>query len=94
MENDRRKEPRPTRGLRVLSEDDVVVNRAKEHIGPTRFCLSRHRDGSVTFGLEISGIEGGWLQIESQTIRLEPDDDLLAISEAFALIAKGGKPQP
>lgn len=94
MENDDRKAPRPTRGLRVLSDNDIVVNRAYEYIGATRFCISRHRDGSVTFGVEIAGIVGGWLQVESETIRLEPDDDLLAISEAFALIAKGGKLQP
>jgi len=94
MENDERKVPRPTRGLRILSEDDIVINRAYECIGATRFCISRHRDGSVTFGVESAGLIAGWSQNEWQTIRLEPDDDLLAISEAFALIAKGGKLQP
>lgn len=68
--------------------------RAYECIGATRFCISRHRDGSVTFGVESAGLIAGWSQNEWQTIRLEPDDDLLAISEAFALIAKGGKLQP
>lgn len=83
---------RPTRGLRILSEDDIVINRAYECM--TRFRISRHRDGSVTFGVESAGFDGGWTENDRQTIRLEPDDDLLAISEVFALIAKGGKLTP
>jgi len=66
---------RAERGLRVLVDGEcVAIHRAHVCIGATRFCLTRNRDGSVTFGVEGKGL-----------------DNLLAISEAFAMLAKTAK---